>query len=120
AGRYYTQGFPADTKSLSHALLSDEEYLQQARIVLEENERALEYLLNDLDDGLLYFYFSNLDQNTHMFWRLMDESHPQYEPNASPELKGAVKFFYKRMDEALGRVMAKVNNYTTLIVLSDH
>lgn len=119
-GRFYTQGFPADTKSLSESVLSDEDYFSQAKIVLDENFAALDYQLKNFDEGFFFFYFSNLDQNTHMFWRTMDPSHPLYDPQASPAIKGAVKYFYNRMDEALRMVVDKVDSSTTLIVLSDH
>ena len=29
--------------------------------------------------GLFFFYFSSLDLNSHMFWRLMDPKHPEYD-----------------------------------------
>ena len=120
AGRYYTQGFPADQKALSFGVLSDEEYFHQAKIVLEENFKILEYQLSRFDDGFFFFYFSSLDQNCHMLWRLFDPSHPMYQPNASDELKNAVRFFYRRMDEALKLVLSRVDAATTFYLLSDH
>jgi len=119
-GRYYTQGFPADTKALSHALLSDDEYLAQAKLVQNECMRNYEYLLNNFKEGLFFFYFSATDQNSHMLIRTMDPSHPLYDPNATPEVKDGVRYFYKQMDYALGKALEKVDNYTTLIFLSDH
>ena len=120
AGRFYTQGFPADMKGLSSGVLSDEEYFAQAKIVLDENFRILEALLSDFSDGLLFFYFSSIDQNCHMLWRLCDPSHPQYNPNASEELKGSIRYFYKRMDEAIGLVRGKLGDSVPLLILSDH
>jgi predicted AlkP superfamily phosphohydrolase/phosphomutase len=120
AGRFYTQGFPADQKGLSHGVLTDEEYFAQAKIVLDENFAILDVLLSQFDDGLLFFYFSSIDQNCHMLWRLCDPTHPQYRPDAPPELKESIKYFYRRMDEALGKTLEKVDSRTRLVVLSDH
>ena len=119
-GRYNTLGLPADTKSLSNGLLSDEEYLAQALGVLEENMKALDAELAQFSEGLLFFYFSSLDQNQHMLWRCFDPTHPLYDPNASPELKNAVKMFYIQMDKALERALAKIDSRTLVMVLSDH
>ena len=119
-GRFYTQGFPADSKSLSSGVLSDEEYFSQAKIVIEENMRALAYQLDNFQEGCLFFYFSSIDQNCHMLWRCMEPSHPLYDPNASPELKNAVRWFFRRIDDALGMTLAKVDSNTTFIALSDH
>jgi predicted AlkP superfamily phosphohydrolase/phosphomutase len=119
-GRFHTQGLPADIKGLSEGALTDDEYLQQSTTVLEESERALAYELTRLDEGLLFFYFSSPDQNEHMLWRNMDETHPLYNPNSSPEVKNAVSFFYQRMDENLKRAMEKVDSRTLIMVMSDH
>lgn len=119
-GRYYTQGFPADSKALSNGALSDEEYFEQAKLVIEENHKAFDYLLSNFDDGLFYFYFSSTDQNCHMLWRLMDPTHPLHRPDASPELKNAILYFYNEMDRFLEKALAKVDDNTLLIALSDH
>lgn len=119
-GRFHTQGFPTDNKALSTGVFSDEEFLVHAHHILDEQMKTLEYQLQNFHEGFLFHYFSSIDQNSHMLWRTMDPTHPQYLPDASPEVKGAVKGFYKRMDDALGRVLGLVDNRTSLFVMSDH
>jgi predicted AlkP superfamily phosphohydrolase/phosphomutase len=119
-GRFYTQGFPADQKALSEGILSDDEYLTQAHLVLDESMRLYEHELSRFKEGVFFFYFSSVDQNCHMLLRTMDPSHPLYRPNASDAVKNAVRGFYQRMDVALGRTLEKVDSSTTLYVLSDH
>lgn len=119
-GRFNTLGLPADTKSLSNGILSDEEYLSQARSVLLENMAALDFELSRFSEGLLFFYFSSLDQNQHMLWRCFDEKHPLYDPKASPELKNAVKMFYIEMDKALAQALSRTDDRTLVLILSDH
>jgi predicted AlkP superfamily phosphohydrolase/phosphomutase len=119
-GRFYTQGFPADTKALSNGVLSDEEYFQQARIVLDENLRSFEYQLRNFHEGLFFFYFSTLDQNQHMLWRNMDPTHPLFEENAPDEVKTAVKYFYTSLDDVVRQALEKADSNTTIFILSDH
>ncbi len=119
-GRFYTQGFPADSKALSTGVFSDDEYLVQSKIVLQENLASFEYQLKNFQEGLFYFYFSSTDQNQHMMSRLMDPTHPQYNPNGSPETKNAVLYFYKAMDDVLEQTLSKVDSSTLVIALSDH
>ena len=119
-GRFYTQGLPADTKSLATGILTDDEYFMQAKLVLSENEKMLSYQLDNFREGMMFFYFSSIDQNCHMLMRNMDPTHPLYNPNASPEIKNAVRYLYQRMDRALGETLSKVDNSTMLMVLSDH
>jgi len=119
-GRFYTLGFPEDTKALSNGIFSNEEYLAQANIALEERVREFEHQFKQFHEGFFFFYFSSVDQNTHMMYRTMEPSHPLYEPNASAEVKAAVKYFYRRMDEVLRRILDKIDSRTLLMVLSDH
>ena len=119
-GRFYTQGFPADTKGLSLGVLSDDEFFAQAKIVLEENLKMFEYQLARFHEGCFFFYFSSIDQSCHMLLRNMDPAHPLYDPNASPEVKNAVRYFYRQMDGVLRRALGKVDADTALLVLSDH
>ncbi|MFO0416086.1 MAG: alkaline phosphatase family protein, partial [Pseudomonadota bacterium] len=119
-GRFYTQGFPADQKALSEGILSDDEYLTQAHLVLDESMRMFEYELSRFNEGVFFFYFSSIDQNCHMLLRTMDPKHPLYRPEASEAVKNAVKGFYQRMDIALGLALERLDSRTTLYALSDH
>lgn len=116
AGRYYTQGMPEDTKALGHELLSDDEFLVQAEAVYEERMRLLDNALESYDGGLMFFYFSSLDQLCHVFWRSLDvpEDHELHEhADVIPDI-------YERMDAAVGMVMERLPEGTELIILSDH
>nr|NIW80194.1 nucleotide pyrophosphatase [Calditrichia bacterium] len=119
-GRFYTQGFPEDTKALSHGVFSNEEFLAESKYVLDERLRAFDHEFSQFDDGLFFFYFSSVDQNTHVMWRDMDPTHPLYEPNASKEAKEAVYYFYRAMDDVLRRTLEKLDSRSTLMLLSDH
>lgn len=119
-GPFYTQGFPEDTKALSHDVFTDEEYLVQANLVLAERLRLFDHELDNFSEGLFFFYFSSIDQNSHMMLRTMDERHPLYNASASPEVKGALRKFYMAMDRVLAQTMGKIDRHTTLIILSDH
>ncbi len=119
-GPFYTQGFPEDTKALSNGVFSDEEYLMQAKLVLNERRRIFDHEINCFNDGFFFFYFSSIDQDSHMLLRMMDKNHPLYNAKASPEVKDSIRYLYKQMDEVLAQTMSKVDNQTTLMILSDH
>jgi predicted AlkP superfamily phosphohydrolase/phosphomutase len=119
-GEFYTQGIAEDTKALSDGVLDDDEYLQQARAVLSEHRRIFDAEFPRFRRGLFFFYFSSLDLNSHMLWRLMDPKHPEYDAALAAKNGGAIAGFYEQLDEVLGEVMARLDNRTTLLVLSDH
>lgn len=119
-GRFHTQGFPTDTKSLSHGVLSEEEYLEHAKLILNESLKAFDFEFARFNEGFFFFYFSSIDQNSHMLWRTMDPAHPLYDPQFSKEVKDGMGYFYRAMDEVLRKTLSKVDSSTTLMVLSDH
>jgi len=55
-----------------------------------------------------------------MLWRLIDPKHPQYDAAAAAQNGSAIEEFYQQMDQVLGEVLAKLDDHTTLLVLSDH
>lgn len=119
-GRFYTQGFPEDTKALSNGLFSDTDFFTQAKIVLAERMAALEYELDNFKEGLLFFYFSTVDQNSHMLLRAMDPSHPLYDSAAPDEIKNAIRYCYSEMDEMLRFTLSRIGPDTAVYILSDH
>jgi predicted AlkP superfamily phosphohydrolase/phosphomutase len=120
AGEFHTQGIAEDTKALSDGMLDDNEYLQQARTVLAEHRHIFDAEFPKFDQGVFFFYFSSLDLNSHMFWRLMDPKHPEYDAALAAQNGSAIADFYQQMDQVLGEVLPRLDNHTTLLVLSDH
>ena len=120
AGEFHTQGIAEDTKALSDGVLDDNEYLKQARTVLAEHRRIFDAEFPKFQDGVFFFYFSSLDLNSHMFWRLIDPKHPEYDATLAAQNGSAIADFYEQMDQVLGEVLPRVDDRTTLLVLSDH
>jgi len=119
-GEFHTQGIAEDTKALTAGVLEDKEYLEQARTVLAEHRRAFDVEFPKFHQGLFFFYFSSLDLNAHMMWRLTDPQHPAYDAALAAQYGSSLEEFYEQIDQVLGEVMPKVDNHTTLLVLSDH
>ena len=117
-GHFYTQGLPEDSKALSEGILTGREFWQQAQLVYKERRQALEYLLDQFNEGVLFFYFSSLDQGCHMLWRYMDKEHPAFD--SSDKLENSIRTLYQEMDESLGCALDRVDQHTTVIVMSDH
>ncbi|OPX28308.1 MAG: hypothetical protein B1H09_08045 [Gemmatimonadaceae bacterium 4484_173] len=118
-GLFYTQGFPADTKALSRGIFNDDDYLSQADIVLEERMSLFHSVLSSYREGLLFFYFTSLDLNVHMFYRSMDPASPLFS-STEPRFSGVIASLYSRIDNAVGEAMKLLDDRTEIILLSDH
>jgi predicted AlkP superfamily phosphohydrolase/phosphomutase len=119
-GEFYTQGIAEDTKALSDGVLNDGEFLQQSGTVLAEHRRIFDLEFPKFRNGVFFFYFSSLDLNSHMLWRLIDPDHPEYDAGLAAQYGSALENFYQQMDQVLGEILPKLDQHTTLIVLSDH
>jgi predicted AlkP superfamily phosphohydrolase/phosphomutase len=104
-GPFYTQGIAEETSAFRAGLFSREEFLTQSHKVLADSLRMFRYELDRYQGGLLFYYFSSVDQNAHMLWG-------KYEPDLLE--------IYKGIDSAIGDAMAKAGNDTSLVILSDH
>ena len=79
---------------------------------------ALDYLLRNFKEGLLFFYFSSIDQGSHMLWRYIDPNHPGYAHDK--DLMQGIRILYQQIDEVIGDTMDSLDGDDTLIVMSDH
>ena len=119
-GRFYTQGMPEDTKGLKTGVLTDGEFLAQARLAADENRRQYRYVLDRFDDGLLFYYFGNVDQVSHMMWRARDPNHPAYNAVTDSPNASVVDELYRGLDAIVSDTLATLGPDDLLVVMSDH
>jgi len=119
-GRFYTQGMPEDTNALEAGVLDREEFLAQAEIAGREVIRQYEGLLETFDRGLLFYYFGNLDQVSHMLFRPLDPGHPAYDAELDAPFVDAIPALYIELDRVVGMTLERMHPGTTLVVMSDH
>lgn len=119
-GPFFTKGLPADTSALDNEILDEEEFLEQDDFVLEESRAVLDYELGRFDSGLFFYYISSTDQRQHMFWRMLDEKHPAYDPALAEKFGGVIENIYREADRILDHVLAKIDKDTVVLAMSDH
>jgi predicted AlkP superfamily phosphohydrolase/phosphomutase len=119
-GLFYTTGFQEDHKARSNGVFADDEFLRQANIVLEERLALFEYALDNYDDGLLFFYFSSSDLQSHIFWWDSDEKHPIRSDEEAKKCFGYVQRLYQRLDQVVGDLQDRYGSSATIFVMSDH
>jgi hypothetical protein len=67
-GPYYTQGMAEDTAALRQGVFTLDEYIAQSRLVATEHLKVFRNALDGFREGLLFFHFFGVDQNSHMMW----------------------------------------------------
>jgi predicted AlkP superfamily phosphohydrolase/phosphomutase len=119
-GPFYTTGFQEDHKARSNGIFSDDEFARQAGIVLEERLALFDYAINNYDDGLLFFYFSSSDLQSHIFWWDSDDKHPIRSELEAKAQFNHVRKLYQKLDAVIGDLMDRYGGNATIIVMSDH
>jgi predicted AlkP superfamily phosphohydrolase/phosphomutase len=104
-GRFYTQGIPEETSAFRTGIFNRAEFLTQSHKVLADGMRMFNYELAHSSGSFLFYYFSSVDQNSHMLWGRYDSD---------------LLEIYKMVDQAIGDAMQTVDGNTVLMVISDH
>jgi predicted AlkP superfamily phosphohydrolase/phosphomutase len=118
-GPFWTKGLPADTKAFDYGVFDDEDYVSQATLILEERMKLFDYEWSRFESGLFFFYVSSTDQDAHMLWRNMDESHPMHGA-CDLRFSGYLHDLYERMDRLVGKVLPAADDDTLVLICSDH
>jgi predicted AlkP superfamily phosphohydrolase/phosphomutase len=103
-GRYPTLGIPEDTAALRQGVFNLDQFVAASRIELADEQRLLRESLRRYRGGLLFFYFSSIDQNSHILWGQHD----------AQLLK-----FYRAIDDSIGEVARNAPS-AELMIMSDH
>ena len=119
-GLFYTTGFQEDHKALSNGVVNDDEYIRQATMVLDERLTLLDYALANYDDGLLFFYFSSTDMQSHMLWWDSDDKHPVRSAADAKSCFNHLKKLYTKMDGVVGQILKRYGSEATVMIMSDH
>lgn len=120
-GAFATLGLAEDTWALNERILSDENFIAQCVDFDREREAMFFDSLDKVKRGVCVCVFDGPDRMQHMFWRYFDAEHPARPKEVPPQLGRVIEELYQRMDELVGRTVAKCSDEgTMLMVLSDH
>jgi predicted AlkP superfamily phosphohydrolase/phosphomutase len=119
-GLYSTLGLAEDTWALNEGVVDDGTFLQQTNDIDDERRAMFFAALDRLREGSLVCVFDATDRIQHMFWRYLEPGHPAARGKAGAPHANAIEELYRRNDELVGRVMAKLKKGDLLFVISDH
>ena len=104
-GSYLTLGWPQDTTGLEENCITDDQFITLCDLIFERRKQIFYHLLGDFKEGVLASIFDDLDRIQHMFHHNRRE---------------VAEAWYKKLDEFVGEVSAKLSGKTRFIVMSDH
>jgi predicted AlkP superfamily phosphohydrolase/phosphomutase len=97
-----------------------ERWLSRLRASLQSREAALNYLMEKYPWDFLMAVFVFPDRLQHVLWHCFDQRHPFYTPALANQCGEVLLEFYQMADKFLGGLVDRVDENTTLFVVSDH
>ncbi len=119
-GLYKTLGWAIDTWALSENRIDEKIFLEDLFYTMNQRKEIMMNMLKKKNFDLFIFIFQASDRVQHMFWRLIDDTHPAYDRKKAEKYGDAILRVYQKMDEIVGEAMPFVDEDTTLFVISDH
>ena len=120
-GLYRTLGWAESAdKPLNEGRLDEAAFLHDSDRAMDDREKIIFKSLESDDWDLFVTAIETTDRISHMMWRLIDPKHPMYDADLAAKYGDAIEKVYRRADDLVGRLRAKVSKDAVFIVMSDH
>ncbi len=120
-GIYRTLGWAEPTdKALQEGRLDESAFLYDSGRAYDDREKIIFKKLEQDDWDLFVGVIETTDRISHMMWRLIDPTHPMYDAALAAKYGDSIEKIYRRADDTVGRMMAKLPKDAVFMVVSDH
>ncbi len=120
-GLYRTLGWAESAdKPLNEGRLREADFLYDSDRAMDDRERIIFEALKRDDWDLFVAAVETTDRVSHMMWRLIDPRHPMYDKDLAAKYGDAIEKVYRRADDLVGKLRAKVPGNAVFMVMSDH
>lgn len=99
---------------------NEAEILPERLRILQMHGDVAEFVLKTRPWQIALVVFSPLDRASHQFWKHMDPTHPQHNPEQARKFGDALKRVYQASDEQVGRLLEILETGDWVFVVSDH
>jgi predicted AlkP superfamily phosphohydrolase/phosphomutase len=119
-GPYRTLGWAEATWPLNEDRIDEKVFMDDLYRAFDDRAQVILQRLDAKQWDLLVGVIESTDRVQHMMWRLMDPTHPMYDRALAAKFGDSIERVYRRCDEFVGEVMARVDPSTPIVIVSDH
>jgi hypothetical protein len=119
-GCYRTLGWAEATWPLEESRLDDGAFIDDTNRAFDDRARVI---LDRLEHGqwdLLVGVIESTDRVEHMMWRLIDQTHPNYDAALAAKYGDSIERIYRRSDQFVGEVLDRLGPGIPVLIVSDH
>ncbi len=119
-GPYRTLGWAEATWPLNEDRLDEKSFMDDLFRAFDDRAEVILQRLDAKGWDLLVGVIESTDRVQHMMWRLIDPEHPMYDKALAAKFGDSIERVYRRCDDFVGEVMARVPADTPIVIVSDH
>ena len=93
-----------------------ENYVNHILDVVDKRDKAIQMMMSESCVDFFMAVFTESDRAQHFFWKYLDKDHPEY----TSGYEDVILRVYRRIDEAIGKILDRLNESAAVIVVSDH
>lgn len=98
----------------------EDKFIQAMMTTTDKQAEVALWLLNQEPWDFFTVVFRDLDAVFASLWSLMDETHPQHDPERAAKHGDAILKYHKLLDARLAEFLDAVTDDTVVIIMSDH
>ncbi len=98
----------------------EQAFLDDMNDIMDRRAEVIMDLFTEESWDLFFVVFTITDRVQHYFWKFMDPRHPNWDARNAELFGDAILETYQRVDEFLGKLRGRLDEQTTLMVMSDH
>jgi len=99
---------------------TEDEYLKKIKDITSEIEDVTLHLMGEYSWDFFMTTFFYGDQLQHFMWRHMGSQHPAYDSKEAKKYGDSILEYYQQIDNALDKILKKIDAHTIIIIMSDH
>ena len=115
-GEYYL--YPDPGQAYSDAGV--DAYIERLYKTTETRIKVFNWLRAKEDWDFFMLVFNGTDTVQHAMWKFMSPKHPLHDPSKFAKYGDVILNYFQYVDKALGEIVAKLDDNTTLMLMSDH
>jgi predicted AlkP superfamily phosphohydrolase/phosphomutase len=119
-GYYRTLGWAEATWPLNEGRMDEHTFMDDLYKAFDDRAQVILSRIDARNWDLLVGVIESTDRVQHMMWRLLDSQHPMYDAALAAKYGDAILRVYRRADQFVGEVLARLDPGTTVLIVSDH
>jgi len=119
-GPYRTLGWAEATWPLNEDRIDEKTFMDDLYRAFDDRAQVILQRIDTKQWDLLVGVIESTDRVQHMMWRLIDPTHPMYDKTLATRYGDSIERVYRRCDDFIGEVMARVGQTTPILIVSDH